>query len=302
MSEDKTMSEHELINRLTAKKQNGDKATPLPNTDVNTPDVVSLQGVIGNQGVQRMLKQGKGTLVQTKLMVGPANDQYEQEADQVAKEVVHNQPSDVQRAEEDELQMKRIQRAEEDELALKRIQRAEEDEEMQLKRIQRAEEDELQMKPIQRAEEDELALKRIQRAEEDELQMKRVQREEAPEEEMMLKRIQRTGGDAGFEVGGDIESSIQSKKGSGQPLSDNVRSQMESGFGADFGNVRVHADAESDTLNQSLEARAFTHGSDVFFRQGEYNPDNTAGQELLAHELTHVVQQGAAQPKREDQA
>jgi hypothetical protein len=70
---------------------------------------------------------------------------------------------------------------------------------------------------------------------------------------------------------------------------------MEDSFGTDFSRVRVHTSSQSDTLNRQLQARAFTTGSDIFFRSGEYKPTSGAGQQLLAHELTHVVQQGAAQ-------
>lgn len=66
---------------------------------------------------------------------------------------------------------------------------------------------------------------------------------------------------------------------------------MEQAFCADFSGVKVHTDGQSDQLNQSIQARAFTTGQDVFFGQGEYNPGSRGGQELLAHELTHVVQQ-----------
>ncbi|HEX8845923.1 MAG TPA: DUF4157 domain-containing protein [Pyrinomonadaceae bacterium] len=66
---------------------------------------------------------------------------------------------------------------------------------------------------------------------------------------------------------------------------------MERAFGADFSDVHVHTDAQADGLNRSLEARAFTAGQDLFFRHGEYNPDSSRGQELIAHELTHVMQQ-----------
>jgi hypothetical protein len=69
---------------------------------------------------------------------------------------------------------------------------------------------------------------------------------------------------------------------------------MESAFGADFGGVRVHTDAQADGLNRLLNARAFTTGHDIFFRRGEYSPGSSTGRELLAHELTHVVQQGSA--------
>jgi len=58
--------------------------------------------------------------------------------------------------------------------------------------------------------------------------------------------------------------------------------------------VKVHADPQADSLNRSLSAKAFTTGSDIFFSQGTYNPATSGGKELLAHELTHVVQQGGA--------
>ena len=65
-------------------------------------------------------------------------------------------------------------------------------------------------------------------------------------------------------------------------------------MGADFSGVRVHTDTQSDQLNRSIQAKAFTTGQDVFFRSGEYNPGSKGGQELIAHELTHVVQQNGS--------
>lgn len=94
--------------------------------------------------------------------------------------------------------------------------------------------------------------------------------------------------DAGM---GAIERSIDGARGGGQAMDHSTRSRMEGAFGANFSNVRIHDDARADGLSQSLAARAFTTGQDVFFRQGEYSPGTTAGRELLAHELTHVVQQ-----------
>ncbi|MEO8935533.1 MAG: DUF4157 domain-containing protein [Burkholderiaceae bacterium] len=94
--------------------------------------------------------------------------------------------------------------------------------------------------------------------------------------------------------GGDLESaerSIDQARGGGQGLDHSMRKQMESAFGADFGGVRVHTDSRADGLNRSLSARAFATGHDIFFRQGEYQPGSTQGRELIAHELTHVVQQ-----------
>ena len=93
----------------------------------------------------------------------------------------------------------------------------------------------------------------------------------------------------------EIEESIQRARGGGQPLDQGVRRQMESTFGGGLDHVRVHTDAQSDTLNRALSARAFTVGSDIFFRQGAYNPGASSGRELIAHETTHVVQQGNGQ-------
>lgn len=98
----------------------------------------------------------------------------------------------------------------------------------------------------------------------------------------------------------DTDSKIRRATGSGKPLEEGVRRSMEGGFGADFSAVRVHNNAGADDLNQRIQAKAFTTGSDIFFRQGEYKPTSPAGQELLAHELTHVVQQGATTRRSSD--
>lgn len=118
-----------------------------------------------------------------------------------------------------------------------------------------------------------------------------LQREEIP---VIQKRpwLRLQAKNEGMAAPAELESFIQQARGGGQPLADNVRKPMEHAFGVDFSGVRVHTDAKSDELNQSIQAKAFTTGQDVFFRQGEYQPGSRGGQELLAHELTHVVQQG----------
>ncbi|WP_148716385.1 eCIS core domain-containing protein [Chitinolyticbacter meiyuanensis] len=87
----------------------------------------------------------------------------------------------------------------------------------------------------------------------------------------------------------------------GAPMSGGLRGAMERAFGEDFSGVRLHHDGEADAMSRNLGARAFTVGSHVYFANGEYAPSSPEGQRLLAHELTHVVQQGgqphAAQPK-----
>jgi hypothetical protein len=101
------------------------------------------------------------------------------------------------------------------------------------------------------------------------------------------------------EVSDETESRIKAAQGSGQPLSDSIRASLEPYFGRDFSQVRVHTDAEADALCSELGAKAFTTGHDVFFRQGDYEPDSQIGKNLLGHEIAHVVQQGAARVSRQ---
>ncbi|BAU10717.1 hypothetical protein LEP3755_12090 [Leptolyngbya sp. NIES-3755] len=95
-----------------------------------------------------------------------------------------------------------------------------------------------------------------------------------------------------------LEHSIEQSRGSGEALPDDTRESMERSFGTDFSEVRVHTDAQADSMNRSINARAFTTGQDVYFRQGEYDLSSQTGKVLLAHELTHVVQQNSQSPTR----
>lgn len=87
------------------------------------------------------------------------------------------------------------------------------------------------------------------------------------------------------------EENLTAIRGVGQPLSESVRAFFEQRFGQDFSQVRVHTDAKAAELARATNARAFTVGKDVVFRAGQYAPETSAGKLLLAHELTHVVQQ-----------
>lgn len=100
------------------------------------------------------------------------------------------------------------------------------------------------------------------------------------------------------QVAPDVERSIHQEQGGGQALDAGVRRQMESAMGANFGGVRVHTGEKSNSLNQALSARAFTTGQDIFFRQDAYQPGSSVGRELIAHELTHVVQQNGDSVRR----
>ncbi len=158
-------------------------------------------------------------------------------------------------------------------------------------RRQAEEEEEIQMQPAD--EEKEIQAQR-QAEEEEPVQAKatpEMQRQELPEEELQAQLTE----NQAATVRQSLETRINNKRGNGHPLSDNVREPMEQAFRTDFSEVRVHTDSEADALNQQLSAKAFTTGQDVFFREGEYSPGSSSGRALIAHELTHVVQQRGGQ-------
>jgi len=104
-------------------------------------------------------------------------------------------------------------------------------------------------------------------------------------------------------VSTSFSNQLNQKKGNGKALSDNTNQFMSNAFGSDFSKVNIHTGADAIQMNRSLGARAFTHGSDVFFNEGEYNPSSNTGKHLLAHELTHVVQQNGKTPiQKKDEA
>ncbi len=92
------------------------------------------------------------------------------------------------------------------------------------------------------------------------------------------------------------ESQIEGLNGGGEPLAESVREYFEPRFGRDFSGVRVHAGSGAAEAALQLNAKAFTVGNDVAFGAGQYAPNTADGRRLLAHELTHVIQQGAAFP------
>ena len=142
--------------------------------------------------------------------------------------------------------------------------------------------------------------------EDEELQMKpessEIQRqgtlEDEVEEIQTKSLVQRRENLNGGEASEDLESSIQSAKGSGLSLEPKLKEKMGQAMGADFSGVKVHTDGRADQLNKSIQAKAFTTGQDLFFSQGAYEPSSRGGQELIAHELTHVVQQNSGAVQR----
>lgn len=94
-----------------------------------------------------------------------------------------------------------------------------------------------------------------------------------------------------------LENNVNASRGSGGSLSNSVKSEMETSFGADFSQVKIHTDSNAVQMNRQLNAQAFTNGNDIYFNKDKYNPSSIGGKHLLAHELTHTIQQGAENTK-----
>jgi hypothetical protein len=97
--------------------------------------------------------------------------------------------------------------------------------------------------------------------------------------------------DASHNLSPDLETRIESLRGGGQAMPEGLRAFFEPRLGRDLGSVRLHTDASAAETARSINARAFTLGRDIAFAPGEYQPESPEGRRLLAHELTHVVQQ-----------
>ncbi|MBW4448476.1 MAG: DUF4157 domain-containing protein [Spirirestis rafaelensis WJT71-NPBG6] len=206
---------------------------------------------------------------QARLTLSQPGDFYEQEADRVAQQVMGM----GDRANNHAIQREAILQDEEENLQLKSlgntitplVQREEIPEE--------EEEENLQMKSLGN-----LAIQGEEMPEEE---------EEEEEELIQAKSSLQKFDEGGLVASSDISTKLDSRKGGGNPLADDVRNFMEPRFGVDFSNVKVHTDDEAVQMSRQLGAQAFTYGSDVYFGTGK-SPGNN---ELTAHELTHVVQQ-----------
>lgn len=129
--------------------------------------------------------------------------------------------------------------------------------------------------------------------EEEEVQPQQLQRQPEEEEEELLQPKGR--GELQRMVPPEVAALLRAGKSGGVPLTPDLQRQMEGAFGADFTAVRVHPDSAAAQMNRLIGAQAFTKGNHIYFNSGKYAPDSLRGQKLLAHELTHVVQQGGAE-------
>ncbi|GAB4192868.1 MAG: hypothetical protein Fur006_37520 [Coleofasciculaceae cyanobacterium] len=277
------------------------RSTPNPSFSTRTPvhPLLQLQRQIGNQAVSR--------LIQAKLKVGKPNDVYEQEADRVADTVMRMPNPLVQRQteEEDKAQAKPLEgaiapfvqrQAEENKeetaqtkpLAIEirpwvQRQPAEEKKEEPVQMLQRQATEEKKEEPVQM-----LQRQATEEKKEEPVQMLQRQTTEDKKEEPVQAK---EGIDGTTDVTPELENRIQTMRGGGQSLSESSLAFFEPRFGYNFRNVRVHTDSQASEISLKLNAQAFTIGQDIFFSAGHYEPNTSKGQWLLAHELTHTVQQ-----------
>ncbi len=265
---------------VQAKTDTDTDAHPLPDLQTQLE-----RGARFNESLSRMKVYGNRPVIQPKIAIGSPGDRYEQEADQVADQVMNMKaatanPQSVQRQEEEQaeesVQMQSLAASITPLVQREASLNEEPEEQVQPKTIQR-EEASLNEEP------------------EEQVQPKTIQRQEQEEPLPTKPSVQRAGQDGGFQASPSIESRLVSQKGGGNPLSDEVRSFMEPRIGADFSQVRVHTDGEAVQMNRELGAQAFTHGSDIYFGSGRYNPESIDGKRLLAHELTHTIQQSGGE-------
>jgi len=200
-------------------------------------------------------------IVQPKLNVSTPGDRFEVEADRAAAQVVAGISDNSPKVS--------AQQKESGGVEITRLQRQEDEEEYLQTKIQR----------------------QAQPEEEEELQAM-MQRQAEDEEEELVQAKNETDTPANTKsANGMLEQRINQRRGGGSPMSRNIQREMEGGFGNDFSSVRIHRDAEASKMTSAMNAQAFTTGNDIYFNEGKFNPDNKPGKGLLAHELTHVIQQ-----------
>ncbi|BFM43833.1 hypothetical protein CFS9_24740 [Flavobacterium sp. CFS9] len=256
-----------------------------------------------------------GPKIQKKLKTGTVGDQFEVEADRVADKVVNNNSSggsllqskeNIQQkpiAETISSVQKKSDKKEEEKPVQKKSDKKEEEKPVQKKSNKKEEEKPVQKKSDKKEEEKPVQKKSDKKEEEKPVQKKcadcekeeKVQSKEQKEEDKAVQKKEQNP-DAEIE-NNELEGKLDHSKGGGNGLDKKTKKEMESGFGADFSNVKIHTDTNAVQMSQELGAQAFTNGNDVYFNKGKYNPDSREGKHLLAHELTHTIQQTGAKQK-----
>ena len=270
-------------------------------SDVGRPGLGDPVGqhasAIGNLETLRRLESAG---VQPKLDVSHPTDAHEVEADRVAEQVMSmpvDRAAEAPTDEEETVATRLDRAAEPEEEVATRLDRAAEPEEQEtvatrLDRAAEPEEEEVATRLDRAAEpEEEEVATRLDRAaepptDEEETVATRLDRAAEPEEEEVATKA-----DGAPAMTPAIESGINTSRAGGQPLEASERSFFEPRFGRDLSGTKVHTDPQAARLASDMNAQAFTVGRDIYMGAGRYQPGTESGRSLLAHELTHTVQQ-----------
>ena len=224
------------------------------------------------------------------------NEIAEQELQAKASEKQEEQLSRKSEETAEQEQQTKTTEKQEDQISKKPQETAEK--ELQPKATEKQEE-QLNKKPEQGKNKEELQTK----AEEQPLQAKSTTEQahqlndnEQDEEQVRASPLQALSSES-RQVANPVETQLRAEKGKGNPLAENIRMKMEGSFSADFSGVKIHNNDIAVKLTEALNAQAITHGSDIFFNKNKFSPQTKQGEHLLAHELTHTIQQGAVAAK-----
>jgi Domain of unknown function (DUF4157)/DNA/RNA non-specific endonuclease len=252
--------------------------------------------------VQRQTEEKKEETAQTKPAVGQISAVVQRQATEEKKEepvqTLQRQSEEKKEEPVQTLQRQPEEKKDEPVQTLQRQPEEKKDEPVQtLQRQPEEKKDEsvqtLQRQPEEKKDEPVQTLQRQPEEKKDEpVQTLQRQPEEKKDEPVQTKAAV----NSTSAVATDVESRIQTMREGGHPLPNSTRSFFESRFGYDFSGVRVHTDSQADDVSRKLNAQAFTIGRNVFFAGGRYEPHTTQGKWLLAHELTHTVQQQSSTP------
>lgn len=232
------------------------------------------------------VKKKESSAIQAKLTIGQPNDRYEKEADSVADKVVQRMSLS-----ENSGAAEAVRTGSQTPVITPYVQTKCEQCERE-KKLQKQEDEHVQESP-------DMQRKPIFDSTAELNEEKNIQRTCTACGEK--EKIQRQSETTGTEPESNVEKNLEASKGGGSPLPPATRAKMENAIGADFSNVRVHTDSSAVKMNKDLGAHAFAHGSDIYFNSGKYDPDTKEGNHLLAHELTHTVQQGGSAVKQKKQ-
>lgn len=266
-----------------AQPAKADKRSPL---ETRSQPMADQQQAVGNQAVQRLLES---QAVQAKLSVAPPDDAYEQEADRVADEVV-GKPGQAGAAHTAEAPAA-VHRLSE---SVHRAPGKEKDEKKEPPKADKGgggkdkggggkDKGDKGGGGKEKKEEP-------KKKEDDKVKRKAaIMDDEKEKEDEPVERFAEN--EAVPEVTPELERDLDRLASGGQPLSEELRGLLEPRFGRDLGDVRIHLDSEAAGAARELEAQAFTRGQHVFFGAGYFEPHTAEGRWLMAHELTHTLQQ-----------